>query len=117
MPSSSENVNINPSENLATGSAGISPPITNNISGLTYGITYSPNSNNTASFSPHGLVFGQQGVSNAYASRVNGITDFKNYNDYIHYTPVNGTTGYRINVFNTLKKASLRFEIYSRNYR
>jgi hypothetical protein len=112
MPTNAE-TNNNPSEFLPSNSRAISKPITDNVSGLTYGLTYTPNASNRSALSPTNLVFDQgTGISNGYASRVNGITDFTAYNQYIHHSQ-----GFRYNVFPNLIKANFRFEIYSRQYR
>lgn len=116
MPTASETGN-NPSEFLPPNDRSLFPPITNNISGLTYGIKYMPNNDNRSPLSPTNLIFDQcQGLSNGYPSIVNGITDFTAYNDYIHYAD-GLKTPKKFNVFNNLIKANERFEIYSRQYR
>lgn len=120
MPTDAEN-NNNPSEFLQSSAREISKPITNNVFGLTYGLTYSPNASNRSALSPTNLVFDQgTGISNGYVSRVNGITDFTAYNPYIHHAPI-GSTGpgqmTSINVMGALVLANFRFEIYSRQYR
>lgn len=109
-------IDNNPSEFLPDTDRSISPPITNNVSGVTYGISYIPNESNRSPLSPTNLTFDQaQGISNGYSSRVNGITDFTAYNDYIHYG--SGATAKRFNAFAALRRANQRFEIYSRQYR
>lgn len=116
MASESENQNVNPSEFINEGDPALIPPLTNDVSGLTYGLTYTPNENNRSLFSPTNFIFDQtSGLSNGYKSRVSGITDFTAYNDYIHYLPVG--MGLSFNVYRTLVKATTRFEIYSRQYR
>lgn len=121
MPTSSENQNNNPSEFLPDNDPQISKPLTNPVRGVTYGLTYTPNEANRSIISPTNLEFDQTNptrvLSNGYQSRVNGITDFRAYNDYIHYaTPQLGPSR-RINVYNTLVKANFRFEMYSSQYR
>lgn len=117
MPTESER-NNNPSEFLPPDDRSLSPPITNNISGLTYGLTYNPNESIRSPLSPTNFVFDQcAGLSNGYYSTVNGITDFTAYNDYIHYAGGLPKTPTKFNVFNNLIKATQRFEIYSRKYR
>ena len=120
MPTNSEDVTNNPSENLSDNDSRISPQLTSDLKGVTYGLTYDRNSNTrpASSLAPTGLTFATTGVSNGYASRVNGITDFNAYNNYIHYkSTVPNMAGPQFNVYNALKKATLRFEIYSREYR
>lgn len=131
MPTSSESQNNNPSEFIDDNNNLLSPKITNNIDGINYTVT----SSNTSSLSPNGLIFSQAGISNAYASKVNGITDFTAYNDYIHHTNhgnmpsmpnipgipnvLSSNGGTRFNVYATLIKANdaWRFEIYNTKYR
>jgi hypothetical protein len=140
MPTDSENINNNPSEGLDANDSRISPQLTNDMRGVTYGLTYDAVSvaRPPSPIAPNGLTFETVGISNGYASRVNGITDFKEYNDYIHYSPIGnagagaigsalggagisnvstGGTGTRFNVYDSLVRASFRFEIYSRQYR
>jgi hypothetical protein len=57
------------------------------------------------------------GVSNAYQTRVNGITDFTAYNNYIHYDIAQRKTPLTHNVFQSIRKASFRFQKYSSQYR
>ncbi len=133
MPTDSENINNNPSEGLDANDSRISPQLTNDMRGVTYGLTYDAVSvaRPPSPIAPNGLTFETVGISNGYASRVNGITDFTAYNDYIHYAPiglggvlagaginnVNGGGSTRFNVYDSLVRASFRFEIYSRQYR
>ncbi len=133
MPTDSENTNNNPSEALNANDDQLSPQLTNDVRGVTYGLTYDAVSvaRPPSPIAPNGLIFETAGISNGYASRVNGITDFTAYNDYIHYTPiglggvlssagvnnVNGGGSARFNVYNSLVRASFRFEIYNRQYR
>jgi hypothetical protein len=137
MPTDSENINNNPSEGLDANDSRISPQLTNDMRGVTYGLTYDAVSvaRPPSPIAPNGLTFETVGISNGYASRVNGITDFKEYNDYIHYAPIGsaGAVGSalggagitnvsmgsspRFNVYNSLITASFRFEMYSRQYR
>jgi hypothetical protein len=140
MPTNSEDIINNPSENLPDNDRRISPQLTSDLRGVTYGLTYDRNSitRPASPLAPTGLIFSTTGVSNGYASRVDGITDFNAYNDYIHYSSVGdigggaigsalgsagitnvstGASGPRFNVYNSLKKATIRFEMYSREYR
>lgn len=124
MPTSSENQNNNPSEFLPDNDPKISKPLTNPVRGVTYGLTYTPNEANRSVLSPTNLEFDQttpiRTLSNGYQSRVDGITDFTVYNDYIHYaSPAISALGgpRRLNVYGQLVKATFRFEIYSRQYR
>lgn len=128
MPTNSENIVNNPSENLSDNDKFLSPQLTNDLRGVTYGLTYNKNSNTRqpSSLAPNGLIFNPipmyqssdgSGISNGYASRVSGITDFNAYNNYIHYKPTTTGAGPQFNVYNALKKATFRFEIYSREYR
>lgn len=113
--SKSENVANNPSENFADNDRRISPPITSQIRGSTFGIDYNPVEPPISIFAPNGLIFTTDGLSNGYYVGVNGITDFTAYNDYIHYDTSFAVT--RGNVYSNLVRASFRFEIYSRQYR
>ena len=125
MPTLSENQDNNPSEFLPSGDPKISKPITNPVRGVTYGLTYTPNEANRSVLSPTNLEFDQTTptriLSNGYQSRVNGITDFTAYNDYIHYAPrtpqLPNATPNRFNVYTQLVRANFRFEIYKRQYR
>lgn len=120
MASSSENKTINPSEFVDPKHRSISPPLTDNIDGIpaisgVSGVIV-PDGKNKSLLSPTYLIFDKAtGLSNGYSTMVSGITDFTAYNDYIHYTPIGGLV--RINVYNSLIKATSRFEIYSRQYR
>jgi hypothetical protein len=128
MPTNSEDIINNPSENLPDNNRFLSPQLTSDLRGVTYGLTYDKNNNirEPSSLAPTGLIFNPiptyqssdgSGISNGYASRVSGITDFKAYNNYVHYKSTTTGPGPQFNVYNALKKATLRFEIYSREYR
>jgi hypothetical protein len=114
MPTNAELQNA--SEFLPDNSPMLSSRLTNNINGISASTPYTPLNTNVAGFAPNGFNFDAQGMSNGYNTRISGITDFREYNNYIHNSQIQGAT-VQFNVYDNLSLATQAFRIYSRQYR
>lgn len=113
--------NKNEEERLANNSPLLSRELVKNITGLPAKTVYPVDDasfnarqnleNNNNPLRPNGLTF-DPWVSNAKAA--SGTTDFTTYNNYIH--PV-GDTLKVWNVYASLQKAAIQWQVYSRTYR
>lgn len=118
----------NVEENYADDSPQLTRVLSSGIIGLTNNTVYRGLESNRNSVAPDYLRFSTTGISNGLDSKINGIEDFNAYNPYIHHTPIGalasaGITNVEgggpttIDVMQNLVLASVRFEIYSRQYR
>jgi hypothetical protein len=125
MATNSEFRNVE--ENYTDNSIQLRRVLSSGIIGLANDIPYNPSESNRSLAAPDYLSFPTTGVSNGLDSKIKGIEDFVAYNPYIHHAPLGalasaGITNVdggitTINVMNNLVLASIRFELYSRQYR
>lgn len=128
----SERSNIE--ENYPDDSPQLRRVLSSGIIGSTNNTPYNGSESSRSPVAPDYLSFATTGLSNGLDSKIRGIEDFNAYNPYIHHTAVGSSSSVSstlqgvginnvgggittVNVMQNLVLASIRFEIYSRQYR